>query len=740
MAALHNALKSLGPTEYSDVPISSPEALTPYLSDAFSAAQLIVDSVPNAAPSGNSVTSEQRERASSTASNASEMEISDARSSPPPADVEALQKEWKPVKLNPRDNPLGISVYKLGGKDGKGAWFARKSVHEGLGFTKWKKSLEREFPETLKVQGAPGEGNIRGIGGERRVEYKSIEGVGNVEVYHLSAQFPGPTAPRDFVTLLITSDQALKPHSESEEGIPRHYMVISKPCIHPDAQPRDGFIRGQYESVEFIREIPRSPPRKSMSASNLLHKHEDLGKEAILRNASKQHPEFSQDDSGLSRSDSGRARGKTISFAESRGADAKGEDMDKRREVDDENELNPVEWIMITRSDPGGSVPRFLIERGTPGGIVADASKFLNWACAIDLKDLESGGDTENALDKEPSILTKEEPQDFNVNGHLAGLERGDERPSEPPPVTNEAEPAMTNDGGIYGMVAGAAGMAGDFIAANVTAKYLPGQFPDSSTTLNDGSASPMRRDSISTVASTSSIGSFTSALSHGPISRNGIIDDTTSDKTATSDKTETDSMTRSRASSQQDKELQKLEDRKRKLDEKLSKARENEQKKKSEDTQKEADAIKKAEERHERELAKLESKKEKEIAKLEAKRRKDEQKAEEKKRKATEKDEKTRLARELEEIRAEVLVLRKEKDLMRDQIGDLQAENTVLAAKLGRLGPQGEEVLKEARQDVGKGGRKRGASLRGLKRNGSTMSVSLGSLSSGEKEKQEAV
>lgn len=45
-------------------------------------------------------------------------------------------------------------------------------------------------------------------------------------------------------------------------------------------------------------------------------------------------------------------------------------------------EQNPVEWIMITRSDPGGSVPRWMVERGTPGGIVRDAEKFFNWAAA----------------------------------------------------------------------------------------------------------------------------------------------------------------------------------------------------------------------------------------------------------------------------------------------------------------------------------------------------------------------
>jgi hypothetical protein len=92
-----------------------------------------------------------------------------------------LQKEWKSVKLNAKENPLGMSVYKLAGKDGKGSWFARRSVHEGLGFKKWKTALQREFPETLKVQGGPGEGNIRGIGGEERVEYQVEEGVGTME-------------------------------------------------------------------------------------------------------------------------------------------------------------------------------------------------------------------------------------------------------------------------------------------------------------------------------------------------------------------------------------------------------------------------------------------------------------------------------------------------------------------------------------------------------------------------------
>jgi hypothetical protein len=181
MAALHDALKSLGPADFSDIPLDD---LKPFLSNAFTNGQLIVDSVPIPAPSDNALTSGGRSRSNtafSSASSASEISQSSARTSPPTADVEALQKEWKTVKLKPAENPLGISVYRLGAKDGKGAWFARRSVHEGLAFTKWKKGLEREFPETMKVRGGPGEGNIRGIGGERRVEYKNVDGVGKME-------------------------------------------------------------------------------------------------------------------------------------------------------------------------------------------------------------------------------------------------------------------------------------------------------------------------------------------------------------------------------------------------------------------------------------------------------------------------------------------------------------------------------------------------------------------------------
>ncbi len=185
MAALHQSLESLGPIPFSSVPTSQSEAAT-YLQNAFQNAQRILDSVPLPPPTDPLVTTRPRSTTSaSIASNVSEISISSARSDPIDPSNVALQKEWgKPIKLNAKDNPLGMSVYKCAGKDGKGAWFARRSVHEGLGFKKWKLGLQGEFPETMKTQGNPGDGNIRGIGGERRVERIGIDGTGALEGWH----------------------------------------------------------------------------------------------------------------------------------------------------------------------------------------------------------------------------------------------------------------------------------------------------------------------------------------------------------------------------------------------------------------------------------------------------------------------------------------------------------------------------------------------------------------------------
>jgi hypothetical protein len=62
--------------------------------------------------------------------------------------MKKLSREWKDLKMhqqggggNSSGNPHGIAMYKMAAKDGRGAWFARRSLHRvgpgGVGFEKW---------------------------------------------------------------------------------------------------------------------------------------------------------------------------------------------------------------------------------------------------------------------------------------------------------------------------------------------------------------------------------------------------------------------------------------------------------------------------------------------------------------------------------------------------------------------------------------------------------------------------
>lgn len=203
----------------------------------------------------------------------------------------------------------------------------------------------------------------------------------------------------------MTSDSALSndslPESTSKvpQVIPRHLMMVSKPVTHPAVQPREGYVLGRYESIEFIREIPLTLAR-SNSSSNLL----DQAGSASTK-----------------RMPLGRKRSSTIGFAESRGPDAKGERRDRGSSPNAlDPELNPVEWVMITRSDPGGGIPRFMVERGTPSSIVADAAKFLDWACSkeeswFDEQTAKIEGNEENATAASSKDNAKDSKEDSKL-------------------------------------------------------------------------------------------------------------------------------------------------------------------------------------------------------------------------------------------------------------------------------------------------------------------------------------
>lgn len=183
MSTVHKALEALHPREWSEFPQG--EALRPFLQETFLKAETIISSVPQ--PAGGDPFEPCSPSTSIThpnaAKTASEIHRSTSRGPDPEVDgLESLQKGWgKPVKINAKDNPLGMSVWKMAGHDRHGAWFARRSVHEGLGFSKWKKAMQREFAQSLAVDGGPGEGSIRGIGADRRLEREVVQGTGQVE-------------------------------------------------------------------------------------------------------------------------------------------------------------------------------------------------------------------------------------------------------------------------------------------------------------------------------------------------------------------------------------------------------------------------------------------------------------------------------------------------------------------------------------------------------------------------------
>ncbi|KAI9806218.1 MAG: hypothetical protein M1825_006333 [Sarcosagium campestre] len=749
MAALHSALQILSPTEFTSVPQDDLES---YLKEAFSKAQMLVNSVP--IPDEKSTPDAGRSRSNTTsslASSASEMSLSSARPAAPITEHAVLQKEWgKPLKLAAKDNPLGMSVYKLSGKDGRGSWFARRSVHEGLGFKAWKKSLQQEFPESLQVQGGPGEGNIRGIGGERKVETKVAHGTGKLEVYHLSAQFPGPTTPRDFVTLLITSSSAMDGslsspslgalNASSPEGSeswkstsqgPRHFMVISKPCIHPDCPPRDGFIRGEYESIEFIREIPIHPPspRTPKKTGRSRAGTAVMSRDAMIRNASRSQSHLGEtsrvdvagDDS--SSTSPGRRRSKTISFAEhaqlqngSSIAEAIKEDASSTSSQLSDTEANPVEWIMITRSDPGGSVPRWMVERGTPSGIVSDAGKFLDWACrkAHAYSDDDSDDDDEQNEEEDTTLGARDSPPDPKTTAapQAEGVEDADAIDTAREQVASEPE-NPSQDGGLLQGVGNVVSAGLTSVVPSAITSRLPGRTADTEAS-PDGHvpALALNEEPLSSSSSsdseTSSIASFATA-SAGDDTYANLPDDATRDRqqrqlntetaslrtAASSNTTNTSSLTQPKDSSilpisqtAYEKLAARLADRKRQHEEKFAAARSRigGPDRTTDITPKEAAALTKAADRYKHDVAKEEARFQREKAKLEERAVRERRKTEERQRKERDRDERARWTRDRDSWKKQDDLSRRERELLLQQVGQLQRENTALAARLGRL------------------------------------------------------
>lgn len=660
--AHHEPLKALGPIDWSDVPQDN---LKHFLPSTFSQAQTAVDSIP-IPPAQNKPALAGRARSHTDSSvfppfdptvdrptsrehantTAGDSEAAAAAA----AQAAKLQKEWKEIKVPPKDNPMGISVYKLSAKDGRGAWFARRSMHNDVPFDKFKLGLEKEFGETLKNSSGPGAGSVRGIGAERRVEHIPCDGVGDTAVWLLSAQFPGPTTPRDFVTLLLSGTKEL---GRGKGRAPRQFMVVSKPCNHPDTQPRSGFIRGNYESVELIREVPMDRPVRRVRSSVDLRRDEiqlpnqqlgggqKLDKEAVLRSAAKRATTGSAQD--LAQSMSALSR------------------MEEREDSSPET-LMAVEWIMLTRSDPGGSVPRFMVEKGTPGGIVSDAGRFLKWLDSKSVQDLEQS----DANNIQEDTVEGEEGQEAPLTLKHAKTPSGLLSQQED---SYEAERQEIPPSGLYSMITGVIGAASSAVASRLPAFTNP----ESDHTIDE--------------SDTESEASFASAQEPDEPAPLPPVEKTISQggdmKSIHSGKSEESTS----KVSQHEKQLKKLQDRYKKIEEKMTRQQERSlQGKQSQGD----DGLVKLKEKHEKEIARQEENYRKEIRKLEEKRLKEEKKAEERRRKEAEKEAKNNVAMELERTRVERDMAFKQIDILKEQVGDLQAQNTKLVAQLGKLNALG--------------------------------------------------
>ncbi|KAK9779207.1 putative DUF3074 domain-containing protein [Seiridium cardinale] len=669
----HEVFKALAPVDWDTI---NQDDLKTFLTNTFTDAQSLIDSIPISLTSQSTPSASNGRPRSATDPAGPRLperapKISDR--------AEHLRKEWKEVQVNPRDNPLGVNVYKMSSKDKKGAWFARRSLHHGLSFDQWKHGMQAEFAESLKVQGGPGEGKIRGIGADQKVVDTTVDGCGRMEVYQLSAQFPGPTTPRDFVTLLLSSDSAVDPPEQQGAAKARYYMLVSKPCIHPACPPRNGYIRGQYESVEFIREVKiEKPLRKVRSSIDLshddaeaaeLHAAEVLEKDALARSARSAAMSSSTSDTATE----GRKRGKTISFA--------GTEEDAK-DPDDVETL--VEWLMVTRSDPGGSVPRFMVEKGTPAGIATDAEKFMKWVQARD------SAKTTKASEEVHEAPSNTEAQQADQNRETVNPVISNRSDSTlKPNYVAEEEAEGVRPGGFYGMIAEALGA----VAARLPNPLGSAKGGDTDTDLSQLESVDDDDDDDDDSSSVQSFHSIDSDLdADSKLSKTDSINDLVSpvasnhrDGEAQSTHSTDSAAGKSTAPSHHEKELRKLEEKKRKASEKIARAQERAIARKDTDAKSDEAAIAKLKEKHDREIQKQEEKYQRDLKRIEEKRVREQRKAEEARRKQAEKEAKQNLSMELEKVRAERDVALKQVDVLREQVGELQGQNTLLVAKLGK-------------------------------------------------------
>ena len=388
-------------------------------------------------------------------------------------------------------------------------------------------------------------------------------------------------------------------------------MVVSIPVTHPDAPARSGMVRGYYESIEMIREIP-------------LASSSEKGEEGAER--------------------------------------------------------NPVEWIMVTRSDPGGGIPRFMVERSVPSSIVLDAIKFLDWACGRNEAAEKESTTNEGAKDSlSPNDSASRSLSITDSNGITAGIGTSiADRPSLSLRRLSQRmeDTSAESQGGVLNQLKESVGA------------YLP------------DAINPLQRSQSSSSSSTSfSAESFASAEQFSTAPNGLPTDDATQSSPSTSQQT----LPAVLDDSPHAREMRKIDEKKKQLQEKLDQTREKHDRDVQNEGQRTQKEMEKAADKHKKERKKQEDKFQKEIRKLEERREKETKKLLARQQREVEKNQLQKAQRERDEYKQKLNILEQENKLLKEQIGDLQRENTTLVVRLGKS-EHGREILRQIRDDDTKG------------------------------------
>jgi len=324
-----------------------------------------------------------------------------------------------------------------------------------------------------------------------------------------------------------------------------------------------------------------------------------------------------------------------------------------------------------------------MVERNVPSSIVADAVKFLDWACARteDGSGEETKGGEENTNDA-PQQNSGDSDRYLleNSNGLGAGVGTSiAERPSSTRrrashQTVEETEPV--HEGYLDQLRDAVSGLGA----------YVPdamNPMPQLQRTISSSSSS-----------STLSADSFASAEQFSSAPQGLPIDNsipTPSNASEVSIPVEDDS--------HHARELNKIEAKKAQMREKLDADLARHTAAVADESQKSQKELEKAAEKHAKEKQKQEERFAKEIRKLEERREKETRKLLAKQQKEADKNKLATAQRERDECRKEKELVDQENKLLREQIAELQRENTALVVKLGKS-DIGKDILASVRSE----------------------------------------